>query len=212
MKKTFLKKIISIFLILVVMLEVYLLAEPVIAASVSDGVLVTLTVDAGITISDGSNVTMAPTIGVASDSSIGSSYWTVRTNNVSGYTLAVKASTNPALTSGASTFEDYTETVDGTPEPWSVPAGSKEFGFSSFGTDSSTSTWGTSQSCGGAGVPAANQNYLGFTTSDQTIATRPNVTPTTGVTTTICFAAEQDTIYADSGTYTATITATATTL
>lgn len=212
MKKTFFKKIISIFLILVVVLEVYLLAEPVIAANVSDGVLVTLTVDAGITITDGSDVSMSPIIGVASDSAIGSSYWTVRTNNVTGYSLTVKASTDPALTSGASFFDDYTESVVGVPESWNVPSGSKEFGFSAFGTDSSTATWGTDQSCGGAGVPAPNQNYLGFTTSDQTIATRANVTPTTGVTTTICFAAEQDTVYADSGTYTATITATATTL
>ncbi len=183
-----------------------------IAASVNDSVIVTLTVGSGITITTPADVTMAPNIGIAASGSIGSAVWNVKTNRATGYSLAVKASASPALVSGANSFADYTETVNGTPELWSVPSGSKEFGYSAYGTDVSTATWGTSASCGAAGVPAVDQKYVGFETTDLTIATRNTVTSTSGVDTTICFAVEQDTVYAESGTYTASITATATEL
>ena len=192
--------------------QFYSIVKTVSAAVDTDDVIVTLDVTAGITISDGANVTMDPNIGIVSDSSIGSSSWLVKTNALNGYTLAVKASTTPALKSGTESFADYTEGTSGIPEAWSVGVGDKEFGFPAYGTDTTTGTWGTAQSCGAAGIPDAAQYYVGFTTSDKTIATRALVTPTAGITTTICFAAEQNAVYAASGTYTATITATATTL
>lgn len=214
LKKELNKKIaITLFTLFVFsVFQFYSIVKTVFAATATDDVVVTLDVTAGITISDGANVTMVPNIGIAADSSIGSSSWLVKTNALNGYTLAVKASTTPALQSGAESFADYTEAVAGTPEAWSVGAGAKEFGYSAYGTDTSTGTWGTAATCGAAGVPDASQNYVGFSLSDKTIATRAAVTPTTGITTTICFAAEQNAIYAASGTYTATITATATTL
>lgn len=213
-KKELNKKIaITLFALFVFsVFQFYSIVKTVSAATATDDVVVTLDVTAGITISDGANVTMSPNIGVVADSSIGSSSWLVKTNALNGYTLAVKASTTPALQSGAESFADYTETVPGTPEAWSVGAGAKEFGYSAYGTDTSTGIWGTAATCGAAGVPDASQNYVGFSLSDKTIATRATVTPNTGITTTICFAAEQNAIYAASGTYTATITATATTL
>ena len=213
-KKELNKKIaVSLFVLFIFSVaQFYSIIKTVSAATATDDVVVTLDVTAGITISDGAPVTMAPNIGIAADSSIGTSSWIVRTNALSGYTLAVKASTDPALKSGVEVFEDYTEGVLGTPEVWSVPSGSKEFGYSAYGTDTDTGTWGVAASCGAAGVPDVAQKYVGFTTSDKTIATRAAVTSTSGITTTICFAAEQDTIFAASGTYTATITATATTL
>jgi hypothetical protein len=202
MQKNILKKILSIVLVVMIMLQIYLIAEPAIAVDDTDGVVVTLTVDTGITISDGANVTMSPNIGIASDGSIGTSSWIVRTNN----------STAPALKSGVNTFEDYTESSLGTPEVWNVTAGGKEFGFSAYGANTSTGTWGTSANCGAGGVPAVDQKYVGFSTTDKVIASNSSVTSTAGVNTNICFAAEQDTVYAPSGVYTATITATATTL
>ena len=234
MKKNIFKKTLSIVLAIVIILQIYFLAEPVTAVDDTDGVEVTLTVDSGITISNGDNVIMDPTLGITANSSIGSSAWTVKTNNRTGYTLAVKADTNPALKSPENnTFEDYTE-ASGTcsdlsyttratclsaskiwtpvPEAWDVVSGAKEFGYSAYGDNTSTATWGTSLSCGSAGAPATSQYYAGFTTSNNVIATKGEPTTTSGVETTICFAAEQDTIYAPSGTYTATITATAATL
>ena len=199
-----------LFLFLIV--QFYPIVETVIAATATDNVIVTLDVTTGITISDGANVTMAPNLGVTADQSIGTSSWIVKTNAALGYTLAVKASAAPALVSGANSFADFTEAVSGTPEVWSVTSGAKEFGYSAFGTDTATATWGTSASCGAAGIPAVAQNYVGFKITDKTIATRATVTPNAGITTTICFAAQQNAVFAASGTYTATITATALTL
>ena len=214
MDKNILRKIFAIVLMLVIIFQTYFISETVMATGItaSDGVVVTLTVDEGITISDGANVTMAPNIGIAADGSIGHSSWIVRTNSTLGYTLAVKAGASPALVSGANSFADYTETVGGTPEPWSIAPGTTEFGYSAYGSDTATSTWGLAASCGSSGTPAPTQNYVGFKTTDKVIATRSTVTSTTGVTTNICFAAAQNTVFAPSGVYTATITATATTL
>ena len=203
---------VSVSTVLILVAQFYPIIETATAATATDNVIVTLDVTTGITISDGLDVTMAPNIGVASDGSIGSSSWIVKTNAVNGYTLAVKASASPALVSGPNSFADYTEGTLGVPEAWSISAGTKEFGYSAYGTDTATATWGTAASCGAGGIPDVLQKYVGFQTSDKTIATRATVTPTSGITTTICFAAAQNAIYAPSGTYTATITATATTL
>ncbi|MEI6281053.1 MAG: hypothetical protein WCP17_03595 [bacterium] len=210
------KKIIIglVTLFVFVIVQFYSIVKTVFAQTspATDGVLVSLDVTSGITISNGADVTMAPNMGITSDSSIGTSSWLVKTNSLGGYTLAVKASTTPALKSGINSFADYTEASTGVPESWSIAGGDKEFGYSAYGTDTNGATWGTAGSCGSAGLPDVAQKYVGFSTLDKTIATRAAVTPTSGITTTICFAAAQNAVYAASGSYTATITATATTL
>ena len=131
-------------------------------ATATDNVIVTLDVTTGITISDGANVTMAPTLGVTADQSIGTSSWIVKTNAALGYTWQVKASAAPALVSGANSFADFTEAVSGTPEVWSVAGGAKEFGYSAFGTDTAYCHMGNISilRCGwNTGVA---QNYVGF--------------------------------------------------
>lgn len=216
MKKIFIKKIISTSVLSLLFLQMFYFAvEPTIsvAASAPDNVIVTLNVTSGVTISNGADTTMTPNIGVAFDKSVASSSWSVATNSATGYTLAVKASTTPALKSGTDSFLDYTEASVGTPDPWGgVAGGAKEFGYSAYGTDTPTGTWGTALDCGNtvSGVTNAAQKYRGFSLSDATIASRATVTPNAGITTNICFAAQQNGVYAASGTYTATITATAT--
>jgi hypothetical protein len=219
MKNIIIKKTLSLtFISLFFVQGLYLAAEPIItnaATTVTDDVIVTLNVDAGITISNGADATMLPNIGIGANKAVGSSSWSVATNNSAGYTLAVKASTSPALAKGAPSadnFVDYTPASALVPETWvTVAAGAKEFGFSARGTDVPAS-FGTATGCGnsGTGAPDPLSKYLGFATSDKQIATRASVTTFAGNTTTICFAAEQGTAtYAASGAYTATITATA---
>jgi len=213
MRKPFTKKIILSLFIFIFVLQAYAFTEPALAVtSATDNVVVTLNVDEGITISNGADTTMAPHIGIAANGSIGSSSWVVTTNGALGYTLAVKASASPALVSGGNSFADYPEAVTGTPEVFAVGSGTKAFGYSAFGTDTATGTWGTAASCGSAGTPSATEKYVGFKITDKTIATRATVTPTSGITTTICFAAAQNAVFTPAGTYTATITGTATTL
>ena len=205
-----LKKSILLVCSLALLTQVYLWAEPTFAIH---EVIVTLNVETGITISDGADVTMSPSLGITSDTSIGKTSWIVKTNNFSGYKLDVKASTAPALANATDSFADYSETVLGTPETWSVGSGDYEFGFSAYGDDVADGTWGTGVGCGThTTISTNNLNYLGFKTTDKTIATRNSVTPNTGVQTNVCFAAEQKDVYAPSGEYTATITATAITL
>lgn len=214
MNKNIFKKVIagSVISLFFLQMGYVVIAEPglAVAASVNDAVVVTLTVDSGITITSPSDVTMSPNIGISANGSIGSAVWNVKTNHATGYSLGVKAGASPALVSGSNSFADYTEAVNGTPDLWAVASGDKEFGYSAFGTDTSTATWGTSASCGSAGSPAAAQKYAGFELTDLTVATRNAVTTPSGIDTTVCFAAQQNGVYAASGTYTANITATAT--
>lgn len=182
------------------------------AATASDTVLVTLNVDAGISITSPSDVSMSQNLGVSADTAVGTAVWNVKTNNAAGYTFAVKATTSPALVSGSNSVADYTPAVAATPETWTVSSGAAEFGFSAFGSHISTGTWGTDSDClAGANVPSAGLKYRDFDTSDITVGSSNATTTTAGVDSTVCFAAEQDTVYIPSGVYIATIVATATT-
>ena len=218
MKNISLKKVTASTIISLMFLQIFysVIIEPTtaLATAVTNNVVVTLNVTSGVTISTGSNVTMLPNIGIASDKAVGGSSWSVATNSATGYTLAVKASTSPALKNGAiDSFANYTEAVAGTPELWTgVTAGLKEFGYGAYGTDTPTATWGNPTTCGntGTGVPDVAGKFKGMTTVDATIASRATVTPPTGITTTICFAAQENAVYAAAGVYTATVTATAT--
>ena len=214
MKKIHAKKILasSVVSLLLVQMFYTIVVEPsiVAAATAPDTVQVSLTVDSGITITAPTDITMTPNMGISASGSIGTVVWNVKTNHATGYSLAVKGPASlPALQSGANSFADYTETVAGTPELWSVASGAKEFGYSSFGTDT-IAAFGTGANCGTAGAPNATLKYVGFLTTDKIVSTRNVVTTPTGIDTTVCFAAQQNNIYAASGTYTTNITATAT--
>lgn len=216
---TTLKKTLGMSLIVTLVLiasGIYLEPNLVDAATATDSVVVTLQVDTGITITSPADTTMSTALGAAVNTAIATTTWNVKTNNVLGYTLTVAASTNPAMrVSGSQYVNDFATTT--TPELWStIPTGRAEFGYSAFGTDVNTSTYGTATggvSCGATSTPSTTLKYRGFTTSaSPTIATRSSTTTTSGVDTTLCYAVEQKGVYIDSGTYTATITATATTI
>jgi hypothetical protein len=180
-------------------------------AAASSSVVVTLNVTAGISINAPGNVTMSTPITVSQNNSIGTTTWTVITNDSNGYTLAVNATSSPAMKSGANSIADYQTS---SPNTWSVAASSANFGYSVYGTDSPTGTWGTDSNCGtGLGTPSTNLKYLGFTTSPYTVASRSSTTTPSGISTTVCYAAAQGTsFFIPSGTYVATIVATATSL
>ena len=179
----------------------------------SNSLVVTLNVTAGIAIDSPSDISMSRHLSLSNMTAIASSTWTVSTNNVTGYSLTIKASTAPAMQQNATTtVADYTV---GTPSLWSVSAGTAMFGFSAYGTDVNTTNWGTDSSCQSTDhVPSTSLKYSGFTTSTSSpiVATRTSTTSYSGVPTTVCFAVEQDAFYIPSGTYTATITATAVTI
>ena len=182
---------------------------PVLAATVTDTVVVTQVVTPGITISSPSDITMTP-LSITQNTAVGFATWTVTTNNALGYALTLNASTNPALQgSGGRMFTDY---ATSSPSTWSVTSAYK-FGFSVRGTDVNTTTFGTDTDCiNTTDVPSATLKWRGFYgTNPITVATTTVPTTTTGSATTMCVATEQNGTFAPSDTYTATITATAAT-
>ncbi|HEY1037187.1 MAG TPA: hypothetical protein VGE62_01235 [Candidatus Paceibacterota bacterium] len=208
------KKILSATLILTLISAAgFTMIEPSVseAQTASDTVVITLNVTTGISITAPADSSMSTALGVAQDTAVGTTTWNVKTNNAAGYTLALRASTSPAMqaTTTGNTIPDYGTATTTT---WNVTSGNSAFGYSVFGTGVSTGAWGTGSTCasGGAHIPSTTLKYKGFTTSDFTVMTRTSTTTTTGIDTTVCYAVEQDTFYIPSGTYQATITATAT--
>ncbi len=209
---------VSLILVVVLLVIGFASAEPYVASAVSDEIVVNLTVESGISITSPADVTMS-NMGTAVNTSTGWAIWNVKTNDPDGYTLAVKASTTPAMRNASNSFADYTESTPATPQTWSVSS-AIEFGFSGLGTDvvnvNSDQYAATGQTTCDNGIASTTINstlrFLGFETTDQTLASRAATTTTSGVDTRVCFAAEQNGVYAAAGLYQASITATATAL
>ncbi|MBA4319960.1 MAG: hypothetical protein C0412_16290 [Flavobacterium sp.] len=183
--------------------------------SVTDDVVVTLTVTPGISINSPSDVTMSRALSMANMTAVGSTTWQIKTNNITGYSLTVKSTSTPTMQNNASTTLNIADIVaTTTPVTWVVSPGAAAFGFSGYGTDVNTGVWGSGGSCQSAShIPSTTLNYAGFRTSTSTVlATRPNTTTFAGTDTTLCFAVEQNAFYIPAGTYTATIIATAVTI
>jgi hypothetical protein len=182
-------------------------AQP--ASAVADTVQVTLNVSEEISITSPADVSMSRNLGVSANTAIGNAVWNVKTNSNDGYSMEVRASTAPAMQSGAFNISDY---QTGQPNTWTATSGNAYFGYSALGGDTATATWGTDTDCAAAAdVPSATLKYKGFTTTAGTpnIASRTATTTSTGVNTTICFAVEQNNFFIPSGTYTSQVTATA---
>ncbi|MES2985509.1 MAG: hypothetical protein V4686_00080 [Patescibacteria group bacterium] len=210
------KSITSFVSITLCTLSIFIIAEPAIISAVTDDVVVNLTVDSGIAITSPTDVTLGSSnMGVSVNSAIGTAVWNVKTNDPDGYLLTIKnASTSPALkgAGGIGNFADYTEAVANTPELWAVDASTYQFGYSVRGTDVNTGTYGSGADCGTGNTPSGTLKYRHASTTAITAATRSSTTTTAGIDTTACFAAGQNGVYAAAGSYSATITATATTL
>lgn len=186
------------------------------AATVTDDVNVTLNVTDSIAISSPSDATMSDNITVTNNSAIGSTTWNVKTNALLGYTLSVKSATTtaPAMkqpTDNTQVINDFTAGAS-TPTTWSVGTNTAEFGFGSYSESGDDGDYGGDTSCGSASVPSASLNYSSLTSSNKQILSRSATTTQAGVNTVVCYAAAQGTNFLiTSGTYLATVTATAVT-
>lgn len=175
--------------------------QVLVAGSTSDSVTISVEVAAGISINSPSDETLTPEI-VETGSATGDVTWTVSTNNSDGWKLELEASSSPALNDGDShTFADYTEAVAGTPETWSVASDASEFGFSAAGTYAESEY-------------SSGTLFEGFEGSSKIqVAHQNSASPGGGAEVQVNFQAEVGSSKSqESGTYTATITATATTL
>jgi len=208
-------------LILTVAMGLILISIPIIfepeivsSAEATGEAAVTLTVDEGISLTvPSSNLAlnqpgnMSATVNTVTNAAAGAS-WNVKTNSQDGWKLELNASGDNCLTTGSESFTDYTEASTGTPDAWSV-TNAYEFGFNVEGTyiTSGTGKWGTGTDC----ATQANKKYMGFEGSTKiNVGTNSSETNQSGEDIIMCVAAEQDTVYAPSGSYSCTVTGTAT--
>ena len=226
--KTMIKKTLSSFLILSVLLSVaYISFEPEISkaqASDTDTVTVTQTVTEEITISDAADMTLTPSIsGITggSGSSTDHTTWTITTNNTSGYELTLNKN-NTLRLSGGGANREFSDYASSTPVDynWSSPgSGQTRFGFNVSAAASSTDIVAKYRdngagTCGTGDNVSDGQCWNGIpdTGDEEAIANRTTWTPTGGVTVSVKFRTEAGADnYLESGDYTTTITATATT-
>jgi hypothetical protein len=158
-----------------------------------------------------SDVTMSPAIaGVSGGSGTGSTSWTVTTDNPGGYSLSVRADTNPALRSVTSSFADYTPAGSDPDYNWSVAANDSEYGFTPEGVDIIQRYKDNGSACNTGAGTTADRCWDKFTTSDQEIARRTSGNHPNGTSTTVKMQAEVGNNHIQpNGTYTANITVTA---
>ncbi len=178
--------------------------------------VVTATVTKEVTISSPGDTSFSGTIpGVSGNPGApvtASLTWTVITNDSSGFDLKLHASAAPALvhsTNGAYSFSDYTTTPS---FGWTGPgSGSAYFGFSisaASAGDTATAFKDGGASCGAGGNTGGC--WSGFNnTSDITVIHRTTLTDINGQAEIVNFKAESNGKILQEGSYTATITATA---
>lgn len=172
------------------------------AVSASDSVNVTANANEWITITSPADVSLG-NFDRGTDAS-GTAEWTVATNNTVGYTLALSESgAAPALVNDTSPtvyyFDDYNMDATSTPTSWSVAASAAEFGFTASGSHADSAY-------------SSGTLYRGLngTTAVQVASSSVE---TSGTATTVRFRAQVGSSkFLREGGYTATVTATATTL
>jgi len=195
----------------------FVLVEPSMTnAATTASVVVTLSVTAGVAVTvDSATSAMSTAITVSQNTAVATSTFTVTTNDYLGYNLNLTASSSaPAMQSANSTIPDVTVTP--TVYPTVIPSNSYGFGFSAYSTTNPTdvpvATWGTQTTgcANGANTPSAGLKYRGFNSGTPIlVASNTSTTTTAGDATVVCFMVGQNGSYIPSGSYTATITATA---
>jgi hypothetical protein len=153
--------------------------------------------------------------GIAAGETNTSSVWTITTDNAAGYTLAVKASTNPAMKSSTygSFFSDYTPSGANPDRTFSIASTISAFAFSPEGSHIVQRYKDDGSSCNTGSSDTTDACWDGFTTSDVNVASSGTSNSPTGTATTIKYrAAVGSEKIQDAGAYSATITVTATTI
>lgn len=167
-----------------------------------------------ITVSAPADVTLSPAIGGLSGGvGDGNAVWKVTTNSSSGYQLDIKASSSPALAVSPYSFADYVPSTANPDYNWSVSSSASEFGYTVEGTHTASKFLDNGSACATGSGNVADRCWLGFSTTDQTIATSAAANEPSGTDTTVKFRAEAgNQRMQEDGNYTATVVVTAVSL
>lgn len=202
--------------LLSVVFFMYLYIEPVVAdaaTTATQDFVVTQSVSGEISMTNPADVTMIGVIGgMSGGTSTGTTSFVVVSNNATGFTTVVSASSSPALvkTASGTSFSDYANTGDPT-NAW-VATTTSAFGYNVKASDPADAAafkyTGTTCSTGGS----LNDNthcWRGFTTSPYAIIDRGSKTTVAGVTETLNLQAQLAANQVlESGSYVATVTLT----
>jgi hypothetical protein len=151
--------------------------------------------------------------GIAGGIATGTHSWLVTTNNPSGYTLTVKASTSPALKSGNVSFADYAPAGPDPDLDFSIAATTSSFGFSPEGGDVIQRFKDNGSACNAGTLNSKDKCWDGFSTTTKTVSTRNSSNLPSGSTTTLKYRVQTGTSkIQEAGDYSALITVTALTL
>ncbi len=156
------------------------------------------------------NVTLSPSIlTTGGGTSTGSATWTVITDNAAGYAMNIRASSSPALQSGANSFANYVPAGAAPDFTFTTPAATSYFGFSPESSDLPQRYQDNGATCNTGALDTASACWDPIATTATTIASRTTANNPSGTATTIRFRAESGVSNTQAvGTYTATSTLT----
>lgn len=150
-----------------------------------------MSVDVYIAVSAAQNASMTPVInGIGGGSSNGSADWVVQTDNPAGYELSIKAAASPALSSGANSFLDYLPSFSEPDFTWTTGQSESRFGYTVEGDNVVDFFKDNGVSCGAGSSNAQDKCWMGFSTTNRTIAQSVAANYPATATTTVKFRAE----------------------
>lgn len=151
--------------------------------------------------------------GISGGVATGTHSWLVTTNNATGYTLTVKASTSPALKSGIASFADYTPAGPDPDLDFTITPTTSAFGFSPEGIDVIQRFKDNGTLCNAGSLNTTDKCWDGFATTTKTVSIRNSANLPSGSTTTLKYRAQTGASkIQEAGDYSALITVTALTL
>lgn len=199
----------------------FVVAEPTISRAIEDQFIVRQTITSEISFATtAADVTMEGSLGgLTGGTSNGTTTVVVLTNDTSGYTMTIKASSTPAMQgdNNGDSIADYTPATANIPDfAYSVPSG-EEFGYTVSASTTSDLAQkfldnGSTCNTGSADTSGSASCWYGLSTTATSTIVRATETPASGSTSSVVF---KLTVNAGSslveGTYTATATLTAVT-
>jgi hypothetical protein len=143
-----------------------------------------------IAITAPADITLTPSIlSVGGGTGNGSAVWTVTTDNEAGYTMNIRASTSPALVSGANTFANYVPAAADPDFTFTTPAAASRFGFTPEGTDIVQKFKDNGTTCNTGALDTASACWFPLLTTTETVVTRTSSNHPSGTQTTVRFRA-----------------------
>jgi hypothetical protein len=143
------------------------------------------------------SIDMSPNLGgISGGQANGFAEAVVKTDSRSGYGLYIKATTDPALTSGDYYFDDYSPAVVSNPDfDWGIETANSEFGFSPYNANNQDDFFKNNDSACNTGTSITDGKcWFGFSTTDKKLVESWERTdPETGDSTKINFRAEINT-------------------